>query len=182
MVQILDIGEEICLFPPTTNSEKVDPILSAETDAFYLTATLPLISFFRVFQTQNGCCYSALVRRVVARRPFPPSGGMSHPGPVSSPPNTVESEKVCLPSPFGVAWVDVGLMDKEVMEEAHHGGVVSKIGSSPPSCEHKCYGCSPCEAIQVPSTSSRRSHLSVQYSNYEPESWKCKCGPSFYSP
>ncbi|KAI3803355.1 hypothetical protein L1987_31506 [Smallanthus sonchifolius] len=31
------------------------------------------------------------------------------------------------------------------------GSVVEKrVGSSPPSCEHKCYGCSPCEAIQVP--------------------------------
>lgn len=58
-------------------------------------------------------------------------------------------------------------------------GNVSKIGSSPPSCEHKCYGCVPCEAIQVPSKSS---HLGIQYANYEPESWKCKCGPSFYGP
>lgn len=57
-----------------------------------------------------------------------------------------------------------------------------KIGSSPPSCEHKCYGCKPCEAIQVPSKSRRRSHLGLEYANYEPESWKCKCGPSFYSP
>ncbi|XWS20125.1 hypothetical protein CRYUN_Cryun31cG0073700 [Craigia yunnanensis] len=55
------------------------------------------------------------------------------------------------------------------------------IGSSPPSCEHKCYGCIPCEAIQVP-TASKRSHVGLQYANYEPESWKCKCGPSFYSP
>ncbi|KAH1104947.1 hypothetical protein GLYMA_13G348600v4 [Glycine max] len=84
------------------------------------------------------------------------------PGPVSSPSNTVESEK--------------GLM-----EEAYSYRV-SKIGSSPPSCEHKCYGCTPCEAIQVPSTSSWRSHLGLQYTNYEPESWKCKCGPSLYSP
>ena len=69
----------------------------------------------------------------------------------------------------------------ETMKEAYDGGV-SKIGSSPPSCEHKCYGCVPCEAIQVPSTSTRRSHLGIQYANYEPESWKCKCGLSFYSP
>ncbi|XVE88691.1 hypothetical protein DITRI_Ditri19aG0089300 [Diplodiscus trichospermus] len=55
------------------------------------------------------------------------------------------------------------------------------MGSSPPSCEHKCYGCVPCEAIQVPTT-SQRSHVGLQYANYEPESWKCKCGPSFYSP
>ncbi|TKY48276.1 EPIDERMAL PATTERNING FACTOR protein 3 [Spatholobus suberectus] len=116
---------------------------------------------------------------VVAKRPFPPSDGMSHPGPkeapgtVSSPPNTVESEK-------GLMMGREEVMS-DVMEEAHDRGV-SKIGSSPPSCEHKCYGCTPCEAVQVPSTSSRRSHLGVQYANYEPESWKCKCGPSLYSP
>lgn len=75
-------------------------------------------------------------------------------------------------------FMDIGT--SETMQEAYDG--VSKIGSSPPSCEHKCYGCVPCEAIQVPSTSTRRSHLGIQYANYEPESWKCKCGPSFYSP
>ncbi|RDX96747.1 EPIDERMAL PATTERNING FACTOR-like protein 3, partial [Mucuna pruriens] len=89
----------------------------------------------------------------------------------SPPPYTIESKK--------------GFMGLEGMSEitkkAYNGGV-SKIGSSPPSCEHKCYGCVPCEAIQVPSTSSRHSHLGIQYANYEPESWKCKCGPSFYSP
>ncbi|KAM6601649.1 hypothetical protein CsatA_021258 [Cannabis sativa] len=58
---------------------------------------------------------------------------------------------------------------------------VGKIGSSPPSCEHKCYGCVPCEAIQVPTT-SRHNHIGIQYANYEPEDWKCKCGLSLYSP
>ncbi|KAK9923667.1 hypothetical protein M0R45_032074 [Rubus argutus] len=61
----------------------------------------------------------------------------------------------------------------------YRGG--SKIGSSPPSCENKCYGCTPCEAIQVPTT-KKKTHFRVQYANYEPEGWKCKCGPSFYSP
>uniref|UniRef100_A0A7N0ZWX7 Epidermal patterning factor-like protein n=1 Tax=Kalanchoe fedtschenkoi TaxID=63787 RepID=A0A7N0ZWX7_KALFE len=56
---------------------------------------------------------------------------------------------------------------------------VRKIGSSPPSCDGKCYGCSPCRAIQVPTITSR---VGLQYANYEPEGWKCKCGPSFYSP
>ncbi|KAK7410856.1 hypothetical protein VNO78_02017 [Psophocarpus tetragonolobus] len=73
-----------------------------------------------------------------------------------------------------------GLMGMEVKADVMEE--VSKRGSSPPNCECKCYGCTPCEAIQVPSTSSRRSHLGVQYANYEPESWKCKCGPSLYSP
>ncbi|XP_058006705.1 uncharacterized protein LOC110634058 [Hevea brasiliensis] len=59
---------------------------------------------------------------------------------------------------------------------------LNKIGSSPPSCEHKCFGCTPCEAIQVPTTSKTHYHLGVNYANYEPEGWKCKCGPSFYSP
>jgi len=74
-------------------------------------------------------------------------------------------------------------MKEEVYDDRDIGISSNKIGSSPPSCEHKCYGCNPCEAIQVPSTeSSKRNHLSLQYANYEPESWKCKCGPSFYSP
>ncbi|KAK7402257.1 hypothetical protein VNO78_14377 [Psophocarpus tetragonolobus] len=120
------------------------------------------------------CCFLLLALQIIiswesvvgARRSFRPSDGMSHPGPKEVPPNTVESEK--------------GLMGREVKADVMEE--VSKIGSSPPSCEHKCYGCTPCEAIQVPSTSSRRSHLGVQYANYEPESWKCKCGPSLYSP
>jgi hypothetical protein len=70
--------------------------------------------------------------------------------------------------------------EKMNREETMQKGI-SKIGSSPPNCEHKCYGCVPCEAIQVPTT-SRHSHLGIQYANYEPEGWKCKCGPSFYSP
>ncbi|KAJ0885258.1 putative EPIDERMAL PATTERNING FACTOR-like protein [Helianthus annuus] len=62
------------------------------------------------------------------------------------------------------------------------GSVVEKrIGSSPPSCKHKCYGCSPCEATQVP-TNGGQVNVSIEYSNYEPEGWKCKCGRTFYSP
>ncbi|KAG4400181.1 hypothetical protein AAZX31_07G007200 [Glycine max] len=102
------------------------------------------------------------------RKPFLPAKEEALQSP---PPHTIEPKK--------------GLMGiegtSETMKEAYEGGV-SKIGSSPPSCEHKCYGCVPCEAIQVPSTSTRRSHLGIQYANYEPESWKCKCGLSFYSP
>ncbi|CAK9179942.1 unnamed protein product [Ilex paraguariensis] len=66
----------------------------------------------------------------------------------------------------------------EMSEKASCKGV-SRIGSSPPSCDNKCYGCSPCEATQVPTTTSR---VGVQYANYEPEGWKCKCGPTLYSP
>ncbi|XP_057504782.1 EPIDERMAL PATTERNING FACTOR-like protein 1 [Actinidia eriantha] len=67
----------------------------------------------------------------------------------------------------------------ETSEEGSGYKGVDQMGSRPPSCEHKCYGCMPCEAIQVPTTTSR---VGLQYTNYEPESWKCKCGPSFYSP
>ncbi|KAK9131233.1 hypothetical protein Sjap_011720 [Stephania japonica] len=56
---------------------------------------------------------------------------------------------------------------------------LSTLGSRPPKCEHKCGRCSPCEAIQVPTTTD---HVGVQYTNYEPEGWKCKCGPTFYNP
>ncbi|GMI73029.1 hypothetical protein HRI_000972200 [Hibiscus trionum] len=43
------------------------------------------------------------------------------------------------------------------------------LGSTPPSCEHKCYGCMPCEAIQVPAaattTTSKRGHEGLQDAN-----------------
>ncbi|GMI82145.1 epidermal patterning factor like 3 [Hibiscus trionum] len=84
--------------------------------------------------------------------------------------------------------VQVSLSSKETswqsLKSIENGEEESKvgIGSSPPNCEHKCYGCTPCEAIQVPTTTSKRIHVGLQYANYEPESWKCKCGPSFYSP
>ncbi|CAI9114360.1 OLC1v1015068C1 [Oldenlandia corymbosa var. corymbosa] len=68
---------------------------------------------------------------------------------------------------------------KENLEEAEENREVNRIGSSPPSCEHKCYGCMPCQAIQVPTTTG---HVGVQYANYEPEGWKCKCGPTLYTP
>ncbi|KAK5792526.1 EPIDERMAL PATTERNING FACTOR-like protein 3 [Gossypium arboreum] len=73
-----------------------------------------------------------------------------------------------------------GNINGETYVEAEIGRL--GIGSGRPSCEHKCYGCSPCEAIQVPTTPGKHSHVSLQSANYEPESWKCKCGPTFYSP
>ncbi|KAI4329111.1 hypothetical protein L6164_021411 [Bauhinia variegata] len=124
------------------------------------------------------CCFMLAFQIVswvsAARRPFPPTDSFSHSG----------QEVAPLPSPYALE-SRKGLKsiegESEIMHKAYGRGA-SKIGSSPPSCEHKCYGCSPCEAIQVPSTSSRRSHFHIQYANYEPESWQCKCGPSFYSP
>ncbi|KAJ6389555.1 hypothetical protein OIU77_027806 [Salix suchowensis] len=74
-----------------------------------------------------------------------------------------------------------GMMNEAAAADYAKG--IAKIGSTPPSCEHKCHGCSPCEAIQVPTISKTDNHhLNVNYANYEPEGWKCKCGPSFYSP
>lgn len=64
-------------------------------------------------------------------------------------------------------------------DEAEYKETKNKLGSSPPSCENKCFGCMPCEAIQVPTTNNR---VGVQYANYEPEGWKCKCGPTLYTP
>ncbi|GMH14227.1 hypothetical protein Nepgr_016068 [Nepenthes gracilis] len=64
-------------------------------------------------------------------------------------------------------------------EETENYREEKNIGSRPPNCENKCHGCNPCEAIQVPAITG---HFSLQYANYLPEGWKCKCGPSFYSP
>ncbi|KAK7282159.1 hypothetical protein RIF29_10743 [Crotalaria pallida] len=106
-----------------------------------------------------------------ARRPPLPTDGTSH----------LAQEEVQQSSLTYTMQSKKGLMNIKdklgTRKEAYDKGV-SKIGSSPPSCENKCYGCVPCEAIQVPS----KSNLSIQYSNYEPESWKCKCGLSFHSP
>ncbi|CAN4086962.1 unnamed protein product [Withania somnifera] len=77
--------------------------------------------------------------------------------------------------------VNMSIEGQRQVKEAEENSNWSKeekkmIGSSPPSCEHKCYGCMPCEAIQVPTNTGR---VGVQYTNYEPEGWKCKCGPAF---
>ncbi|XP_054822777.1 uncharacterized protein LOC129321075 [Prosopis cineraria] len=62
---------------------------------------------------------------------------------------------------------------------AEIGGGLSRLGSIPPRCEHKCRGCVPCDPIQIPTTAGR---VGVQYANYEPEGWRCKCGTSYYNP
>ncbi|XP_012077531.1 EPIDERMAL PATTERNING FACTOR-like protein 3 [Jatropha curcas] len=56
---------------------------------------------------------------------------------------------------------------------------LSRLGSTPPNCENKCKGCVPCNAIQIPATTDRKR---VEYANYEPEGWKCKCGSTFFNP
>ncbi|XP_057535383.1 EPIDERMAL PATTERNING FACTOR-like protein 1 [Amaranthus tricolor] len=69
------------------------------------------------------------------------------------------------------------LIESEQTEEIYKG--MKELGSRPPNCDHRCSGCTPCVATQVPTVSG---HLGIQYANYEPISWKCKCGLSFYSP
>ncbi|XP_002977463.2 polygalacturonase [Selaginella moellendorffii] len=82
-------------------------------------------------------------------------------------------------------------------------GEDKKIGSSPPSCNNKCNACVPCQAVQTPMSSSNPreehqeqpreerdnqddrevgEHFIVGFSNYMPETWKCKCGNQFFSP
>ncbi|XP_020221033.2 EPIDERMAL PATTERNING FACTOR-like protein 3 [Cajanus cajan] len=56
---------------------------------------------------------------------------------------------------------------------------LSRLGSTPPRCEHKCGGCIPCDPIQIPTNNDL---LGAQYANYEPEGWKCKCGNSYFNP
>ncbi|GMN36943.1 hypothetical protein TIFTF001_006424 [Ficus carica] len=105
-------------------------------------------------------------------RPFLSNVGVAvhHSGPI-------QSQETLQPTPNegSKSWEEMTNMNKLANYK------VGKLGSSPPSCEHKCFGCIPCEAIQVPTT-SRHSHIGIQYANYEPENWKCKCGPAFYSP
>ncbi|XP_027338356.1 EPIDERMAL PATTERNING FACTOR-like protein 3 [Abrus precatorius] len=62
-------------------------------------------------------------------------------------------------------------------EEALRG--LTRLGSTPPRCEHKCGGCIPCDPIQIP---TNNDILGVKYANYEPEGWKCKCGNSYFNP
>ncbi|GMI81302.1 epidermal patterning factor like 3 [Hibiscus trionum] len=67
--------------------------------------------------------------------------------------------------------------------DSKQGGVesrmVGRLGSRPPNCERKCGGCRPCVATQIPATTDK---LGTQYTNYEPEGWKCKCGSTFFTP
>eukprot|EP00249_Psilotum_nudum_P003798 c17290_g2_i1 orf=185-619(-) len=69
------------------------------------------------------------------------------------------------------------------------------IGSKPPNCQNKCSTCSPCTAVQVPTSPAQGAHMaaksypqhttnveSEKYSNYKPVGWKCKCGNQLYNP
>eukprot|EP00249_Psilotum_nudum_P003797 c17290_g1_i2 orf=54-398(-) len=71
------------------------------------------------------------------------------------------------------------------------------IGSKPPNCQNKCNTCSPCSAVQIPTSPAQgnpptlKTHPqyyssnvqeSEKYSNYKPVGWKCKCGKQLYNP
>ncbi|KAH9613355.1 hypothetical protein KSS87_004975 [Heliosperma pusillum] len=73
---------------------------------------------------------------------------------------------------------EASYVSRQLSKPGSYKGVY-QLGSRPPTCEHKCDGCNPCMAIKVPTITGR---LGIQFANYEPESWKCKCGPSVYSP
>ncbi|XP_062191324.1 EPIDERMAL PATTERNING FACTOR-like protein 1 [Phragmites australis] len=73
-----------------------------------------------------------------------------------------------------------------------------RLGSSPPSCRGRCYECSPCTAVQVPTlspsgpaiaatTSRPRARadqvpLVTMLSNYKPVGWQCQCRDRLYVP
>ncbi|KAM0899096.1 hypothetical protein ACQ4PT_021527 [Festuca glaucescens] len=79
-----------------------------------------------------------------------------------------------------------------------------RLGSSPPSCRNKCYECSPCVAVQVPSLSAPSGPATtaragadgaaaargdvplppplVTLSEYKPLWWKCQCRDRLYEP
>uniref|UniRef100_A0A0D9X935 Epidermal patterning factor-like protein n=1 Tax=Leersia perrieri TaxID=77586 RepID=A0A0D9X935_9ORYZ len=80
------------------------------------------------------------------------------------------------------------------------GGEETKVrlGSSPPSCYSKCYGCSPCVAVQVPTLSAPSvpasaaaaakrppgddAPLVATFTNYKPLGWKCQCRDRLFDP
>ncbi|WJX28361.1 hypothetical protein P8452_17092 [Trifolium repens] len=84
------------------------------------------------------------------------------------------TRKQGVPRPFD------SIQGRKVLEEYEETMMgASRIGSRPPRCEHKCGGCIPCNPIQIP---TNKNHIGVQYANYEPEGWRCKCGTSYFSP
>ncbi|WOK92175.1 EPIDERMAL PATTERNING FACTOR-like protein 1 [Canna indica] len=68
----------------------------------------------------------------------------------------------------------------------------ARLGSAPPNCHNRCNKCTPCSAVQDP-TSPAQPKLQVPpmddsfpedklYSNYKPLGWKCCCGNRLYNP
>ncbi|GLJ45341.1 hypothetical protein SUGI_0954350 [Cryptomeria japonica] len=75
------------------------------------------------------------------------------------------------------------VLEREAMEEdltrapPLRSQKIEVAGSKPPTCHNKCRWCSPCEAIQVPTNS-----IDLHDTNYEPQSWKCKCRDNIFNP
>ncbi|MCO5587495.1 hypothetical protein L7F22_041444 [Adiantum nelumboides] len=63
-----------------------------------------------------------------------------------------------------------------------------RLGSRPPMCRDKCETCFPCQAVKmvptpiVASTAATQHVAHLDYSNYDPEGWKCKCGEHIFNP
>jgi TolA-binding protein len=82
----------------------------------------------------------------------------------------------------------MGFLSGQVMKMS----ATVQIGSHPPSCQNKCNMCNPCDAVQMPTPQGHQSlahflphggaQFETQQTNYNPESWKCKCGDSFFNP
>ncbi|KAE8735325.1 Diacylglycerol acyltransferase [Hibiscus syriacus] len=73
----------------------------------------------------------------------------------------------------------VAFDSKQGVEETKGRRKLGRIGSTPPNCQRKCSGCTPCIATQIPTTSDM---IGTQYTNYEPEGWTCKCHSTFFNP
>ncbi|GLJ31398.1 hypothetical protein SUGI_0630000 [Cryptomeria japonica] len=63
------------------------------------------------------------------------------------------------------------------------------LGSRPPNCSFKCFGCNPCIPILVivgpPKGSSQEDSKAVNISldaDYYPQKWMCSCGNQTYPP
>ncbi|KAI5066329.1 hypothetical protein GOP47_0018953 [Adiantum capillus-veneris] len=82
---------------------------------------------------------------------------------------------------------------REELVEAEYTKTVrtlrKRLGSRPPMCRDKCETCFPCEAVKmVPTpmiastTASQHNMAHLDYSNYDPVGWKCKCGARIFNP
>lgn len=80
---------------------------------------------------------------------------------------------------IGFSLKGLGCIEGEPNDKEDTYRCLSRLGSRPPSCRQKCEGCIPCYPTQTPTTTD---HIGVQYANYEPVGWKCKCGTSFFNP
>ncbi|KAJ6348272.1 hypothetical protein OIU76_004693 [Salix suchowensis] len=100
------------------------------------------------------CCVVLALQMVslvsATSRPFAPNNGGGVHQAVTG--QSLQSLQALLDSnldpQFGPEKKDIeikeGMMNEAAAADYAKG--IAKIGSTPPSCEHKCHGCSPCEA------------------------------------